>query len=158
MLTTNLLVALAIAIGLAGIVVPVLPGILLIAGAILLWAIAVGTSTGWAVFAVATVLLALGSVVKFTVPGRRLKASGVPSSTLWIGGAVGVVGFFVVPVVGFFVGFPVGVYAAEHRRLGASRAWPSTKGAIKAVGLSIMIELASALLASLVWLVGLTLV
>lgn len=155
---TNILVALAIAVGLAGIVVPVLPGVLLILGALLAWAVSVGSSTAWIVFAVAAGLLVLGSVVKFTVPGKRLKDSGVPNSTLWIGGLVGIVGFFVVPVIGFFAGFPLGVYLAEHRRLGAAQAWPSTKGAIKAVGLSILIELASALAATLVWVVGLFLV
>ena len=35
-----------------------------------------------------------------------------------IGGACGVVGFFVVPVVGLFLGFVLGVYVAERRRLG----------------------------------------
>lgn len=154
MFTTNVLVALAIAVGLAGIVVPVLPGILLIGAALLGWALVVGTPTGWIFFAVAVVFLTAGSVVKFTIPGKRLKESGVPNSTLWVGAALGIVGFFVVPVVGFFAGFPLGVYLAEHRRLGAAQAWPSTKQAIKAVGLSIVIELASALLATATWIVG----
>ena len=39
---------------------------------------------------------------------------------------LGVVGFFVVPVVGLFLGFVLGVYLAELRRVGAAAAWPST--------------------------------
>ena len=158
MLTTNVLVALAIAVGLAGIVVPVLPGVLLVLAALLVWAFVVGSTTGWVVFAVAAAFLAVGAVVKYVVPGRRLKASGVPTSTLVVGALLGVVGFFVVPVVGLFLGFPLGIYLAESRRLGSEQAWSSTKHAVKAVALSIAIELASALAAVLTWVVGLFLV
>ena len=57
--------------------------------------------------------------------------------------ALGVVGFFVIPVVGLFVGFVLGIYLAERRRVGQADAWPSTKAALRAVGLSILIELTS---------------
>jgi uncharacterized protein YqgC (DUF456 family) len=151
---TEILVALAIAVGIAGIVVPVLPGTVLVLGAILVWAVQVGTSTAWIVFAVATVLLAGGTVVKYLVPGRRLKSSGVPNRTLLVGALVGFIGFFVVPVVGLFIGFVLGVYVAERSRVGAALAWPSTKEALRAVGVSILIELVAALLAAVAWAVG----
>ncbi len=154
MSATEILVALAIAVGIAGIVVPVLPGTVLVLGAILVWAVQVGTSTAWIVFAVATVLLAGGTVVKYLVPGRRLKSSGVPNRTLLVGALVGFIGFFVVPVVGLFIGFVLGVYVAERSRVGAALAWPSTKEALRAVGVSILIELVAALLAAVAWAVG----
>ncbi len=154
MSVTEILLALAIAVGIAGIVVPVLPGTVLVLGAILVWAVQVGTSTGWIVFAVATVLLAGGTVVKYLVPGRRLKSSGVPNRTLLVGALVGFIGFFVIPVIGLFIGFVLGVYAAERARVGAALAWPSTKEALRAVGVSILIELVAALLAAVAWVVG----
>ena len=64
------------------------------------------------------------------------------------------VGFFVVPVVGLFLGFILGVYLAERHRVGAPSAWPSTKEALRAVGVSILIELAAGVLATGVWLAG----
>lgn len=155
---TTVLVGIAIAIGIAGIVVPVLPGTLLVLGAILVWALEVGTGTGWVVFAVATTFLVLGTVVKYAVPGRRLKAGGVPTSTLAVGAVLGVVGFFVIPVVGLLVGFVLGVYVAERARVGAAGAWPSTKHALRAVGLSILIEMVAALLAAATWVVGVVVV
>ena len=154
MSATEILVALAIAVGIAGIIVPVLPGTVLVLGAILVWAVQVGTSTGWIVFAGATVLLAGGTVVKYLVPGRRLKSSGVPNRTLLVGALVGFIGFFVIPVVGLLIGFVLGVYVAERARVGAARAWPSTKEALRAVGVSILIELVAALLAAVAWVVG----
>ncbi|WKN50183.1 DUF456 domain-containing protein [Nocardioides sp. Arc9.136] len=153
----EVLVAIAIAVGVAGVVVPVLPGTLLVLAAVLVWTLEVGGTTAWTVFAVVTVLLALGTVVKYAVPGRRLKDAGIPTSTLWAGGALGVVGFFVVPVVGLLVGFVLGVYLAEHRRVGGTAAWPSTRHALRAAGLSILIELAAALTASAAWVVGVVL-
>ena len=119
-----------------------------------MWALEVGTSTGWLVFAVCATLVVGGSVVKYLVPGRRLKASGVPHRTLLVGALLAFVGFFVIPLVGMFVGFVLGVYVAEGARVGAPGAWPSTLGALRAVGVSILIELVAAFLAALTWVVG----
>jgi uncharacterized protein YqgC (DUF456 family) len=150
----ELLVAVAIAVGIAGIIVPVLPGTILVLGAVLVWALDIGTTTAWTVFAVSTLLLVAGSVVKYLVPGRRLKTAGVPNRTLLVGALLGFVGFFVIPVVGMFIGFVLGVYVAERARVGGALAWPSTKGALRAVGASILIELAAAVLAAGVWVAG----
>jgi uncharacterized protein YqgC (DUF456 family) len=152
----DVLVALGITVGLVGVVVPVLPGALLVWAAILVWGIAVGTAGGWGVVAVATGLIAGGQVVKYTIPGRQLKAHGIPNRSLVIGGLLAIVGFFVVPFVGLLIGFVLGVYASELQRVGARMAWPSTKAVLRAAGVSMLLELASALLAAAVWIVGVT--
>lgn len=153
----EILVALAIAVGLVGIVVPLLPGSLLVVAAILVWAWDSGTGAAWAVFAVATTFVALGTVVKYVVPGRRLRTAGVPGSTIVLGGLLALVGFFVIPVVGLVIGFVGGVYLAELRRLGSEGAWPSTRHAVRAVGLSLLIELFASLCAAATWATGVVL-
>lgn len=140
-----------ILVGLAGIIVPVLPGVLLIGIAIVGWAALTGGTTAWTAAGIAVILLGLGFVVKFAVPHRRLKDAGVPTSTIVVGAVLGVIGFFLIPVAGLFIGFIGGVWLAEARRLGAPRAWPSSKAALKATGLSILIELTSGLLAAVVF-------
>lgn len=150
----DFLVLLAVAVGLVGIVVPVLPGSVLILAALLVWAVVTGSATGWTVFAIATAFLVIGTVVKFAVPGRRMKSAGVPNATLLLGGVGGVVGFFAIPVVGLPVGFVLGVYAAELRRVGNVEARRTTLAALKAVGLSILIEATAALLAAATLVVG----
>jgi uncharacterized protein len=102
--------------------------------------------------AVVTVVLVVGSVVKYLVPGRRLKRDGVPGRTLVIGGLLGLAGFFVVPVVGLFLGFVLGVYLSERQRLGEHQpAWESTRKALAATGWSILIELGTGLTAATCW-------
>jgi uncharacterized protein YqgC (DUF456 family) len=150
----EVLVAVAIVIGLLGVIVPVLPGVALILLAILGWAVHLGEPTGWVVLGVCAAVLVAGGIAKYLLPGRRLAEAGIPSSTQWTGVALGVVGFFVVPVVGLFLGFVLGMYVAERRRVGPEAAWPSTRAALRAVGLSILIELGSAVLAAGVWVVG----
>jgi uncharacterized protein len=145
---------LLVVVGLFGIVVPVLPGTLLVALGIFIWASERGTAESWSTFGVAAVFLLVGAVVKYVVPGRRLKAA-VPFQTLVVGGLGAVVGFFVVPVVGALAGFPLGIYLAERVRVGSAGAWPSTKAALHAVGISILFELVAALAATAVWLTGL---
>jgi uncharacterized protein YqgC (DUF456 family) len=148
----ELLVGLAIVVGLAGVLVPVLPGTSLILAAVLVWSITTGTGVAWVVFAIVTTLLVTGAVAKYALPGRGLKAAGVPNRTLVAGGLLALVGFFVVPVIGLVLGFVLGVYLAELQRLGGERAWPSTRFAVRAVGLSILIEALAAGAAAATWL------
>ncbi len=146
----EIVVALLIALGLVGIVVPVLPGDWLILGAVLVWASESGGSAWWWAGASAA-LLVIGGLVKYLVPGRILKASGVAASTMVLAGLLGFVGFFVVPVIGLPLGFVLGIYLTSWHRQGKEAAWPATVHAVKAVGQAILIELGFALLASMVW-------
>ncbi|MCZ4498506.1 MAG: hypothetical protein JWQ74_1059 [Marmoricola sp.] len=147
-------VALAIAVGLVGVLVPMLPGGLLVGAAILGWALVRADTGSWTTFGVAATLLLTGSVTKYLVPGRRLQRHGVPNSTLLFGGALGIVGFFVLPVIGLPLGFVLGVYLAERRRRPHAEAWPATVAALRAVGLGIMIELGFGTLAAAAWAIG----
>jgi uncharacterized protein YqgC (DUF456 family) len=155
MTAINVLVGLAIVVGLVGVVLPVLPGLLLVWAAVLGWALAAEGTARWIVLGVVTVLVTVSEVVKYVVPHRRMREAGVPTRTLVLGVLVGVIGFFVMPVVGAIVGFVLGVYLAERLRLHSHpTAWPSATHAIKAVGLSILIELAAGLLSLATWLTG----
>ena len=111
------IVAVMMIVGLVGIVVPVLPGLLLVWAGVLVWALGERTATGWVVFGLATVVFLVSQVVKYLLPGRQLKEAGVPTISMLAGVVLGIVGFFVVPVVGVFLGFVVGIYAAELLRL-----------------------------------------
>lgn len=152
--TGELVVGLALLVAVIGVVVPLLPGALLAGAAIWIWALVERTGLGWTVAAVVTVILVGSQVVKYLVPGRRLTQEGIPARTLLAGAALGLIGFFVVPVVGLPIGFVLGVYAAQRVRNDRAEAWRSTKAALRAVGLSILIELAAVLGSAGIWLVA----
>lgn len=151
----ELLVGLAILVGLVGIVIPVLPGSILIGLAVLTWAILTGTSLAWWVFAACAALLVAGATVTWLITARHTRAAGVPSRSLAIAGLAGIVGFFVVPVIGLLIFFPLGLFLAEYLRLREpGRAWSSALVGLKATGLGMVAELGLALAASGVWLVA----
>jgi uncharacterized protein len=154
----TLIAGVLVVVGLAGILVPVVPGLLLVLAGIAVWAVPRGDAVGATVLVTATVIVVLGTVAKYLLPGRRLRDAGVPGRTLAAGGVLGVLGFFVIPVAGLFVGFVLGIYLAELARLrDRTAAWPSTRGALVAVGWSILIELATGLVAAAVWIGGVVL-
>ena len=152
------LVALAIAVGLIGIIVPLLPGTLLVYAAIAVWAVLEHRPASWVVLGGVTVVIGASLLIKYLWPVRRMRAADVSGLSLGAGAVLGVIGFFVIPVIGLVIGFVLGVYLAElvHRR-DQGRAWASTVHAVKGVALSVGVELAGALIATAVWIVGLVL-
>jgi uncharacterized protein len=149
------LVALTIVVGLVGIVVPILPGALLVAAAILVWAFVENNVAAWVTFGVAAALIGVSTVIKYTWPVKRMREAEVRTSSLVIGGVLGIIGFFVIPIVGLVIGFVAGIYLAELANRHDQRlAWTSTKHALKGVALSILVELTGALFATAAWAFG----
>jgi len=147
--------AFLILVGMGGIVVPVIPGLLLCLAAVFVWALDAQSTLGWVVFGLSAAIYLAGVALQYAVPGRRLRDAGVRRTTLLLAVLLGVVGFFVIPVVGAPIGFVGGIFLVE---LGHSQdraaAWVSTKAALKAVFLSMGIELLAALAIAVTWVGG----
>ncbi|WP_433730445.1 DUF456 domain-containing protein [Nocardia sp. CA-129566] len=151
----EVVVGLVILVGVVGVIVPILPGVIVIFGAIVVWAVVTGGATAWVVFGISTAFLVLSGIIKYTWPGRKMKEAGVSNRALVVGAVLGIVGFFIIPVVGLFIGFVLGVYLSELHRLRENQpAWQATVHALEGVGLSMLIELFGALLATGVWVIG----
>lgn len=151
----DITVGVLLIVAMLGVVVPLLPGTALAWAAIVVWAIVERSAVGWLVLLVASSAAVVGFVIKYLVPSRRLNDRGVPNSTTLAGGVLGIVGFFVVPVVGAPLGFVLGVYLAEWTRLRShQRAWRSTRTALGAVGLAMLIEFTAVALMAGVWMVA----
>lgn len=149
------LVALAIAVGIVGIVVPLLPGTLLVLAAIAVWAVIENNVTAWVTLGVVTAVLAVSTLIKYLWPMRRMREADVRTMSLAAGAVLGIIGFFVIPVVGLVIGFVLGIYLAElANRRDQRMAWTSTKHALKGVALSVGVELCGALLATATWVAG----
>jgi uncharacterized protein YqgC (DUF456 family) len=155
--TEQALVAVALVAGLVGVVVPLLPGLPLIWAAGLWWTLADGGGPArWTVLGVMTVLLVAGTVAKYVLPARSAAARGAPANTLLVGAVGAVVGFFVIPVIGLVIGGVAGIFLAELVRLRSVRhAVLTTRAALVAIGVGLLVELSAGLAMVLTWIVGL---
>lgn len=150
--------ALLILVGTVGIVLPLVPGLLLVVAGVLVWTLDTRTPLAWTVLVVTLALWVTGIALRYAVPERRLREAGVRRSTLVLAVLLGVVGFFVIPVAGGAIGFILGVYLVELGHSRSSReAWSSTRAAVRAVFTSTGIELLAALAIATTWVAGLLL-
>lgn len=133
-------VAVIMVIGLAGTVLPILPGLWLI------WAGAMGYGVfagfgirGWVAMVLVSVLAAVGTASAVYVPQRKASSVGVP----WWGQALALVGavagFFLVPVIGAPLGFVVGILMVtlvreRHFQGALAATWATVKSMLLASG------------------------
>ncbi|MGI8537018.1 MAG: DUF456 domain-containing protein [Mycobacteriales bacterium] len=153
----SFLVGVLMVVGLFGIFVPLLPGTALILAAGLGWALLVveDGSGRWVVVGVMAALFVAGFALKYALPGRRLSGQ-LPRTTLLLGAAGALLGFFLLPPFGLLLGGIAGVYVAEARRHGnGPEARRSTVQILQAVGLGLLAELTAGVLMVATWLVGL---
>ncbi len=148
------LVGAAMAVGLVGTVVPVMPGLVVMWAAALVYGLVSGFSTvGVAAMGLITALLLGGTVLSYVVPHRAGVRGGVPQASLRLGIAGAVVGFFVIPVLGLPIGGVVGVLAGEYRRLGDwAAAWRTTRVVVVGFVKAALAELLSGVAIIGVWI------
>ncbi|PWH06363.1 DUF456 domain-containing protein [Brachybacterium endophyticum] len=152
----TVVVAIAYAAGLTGIVLPILPGSITILIASLVWAIVLGGWT-WLAFALIAVLCIVGMICSYVMTGRRLKQHEVPTWPIVVGVLAGIVGIFVIPFLGLPIGFVIGLYGSEwYRRRDLKLAWQSSWVAIKAFGIGVMLELVCGFASTLIFAIATT--
>lgn len=151
----TVLAGLAYMVGLTGIIVPVLPGTITLILATLVWAILIGGWTSWVAVGLVLVFGVIGMATSYVLTGRRLHAAEVPMWPIYVGLAAGIVGFFVIPLLGLPIGFLVGLYIAETvRRKDAKLGFESAVVAIKALGTGILIEFSLAMLSTITFAIA----
>ncbi len=147
------LVAVAMAVGVVGTVVPVVPGLALVWAAALVYGLGAGFgAVGVVAFTVITGLALAGIVIGSLMPHRAAARSGAARSSMWLGGALALLGFFVVPLIGVVLGGVLGVFLGEIvRTRDAATAWRSTAGTIKGFGVAVVVQVAIGLTMVAVW-------
>lgn len=148
-----ILIGLAMAAGLIGTALPLIPGLPIVWLAALVYGLVAGFGTvGVVAFALITTLALVGIIGSIVLPHRHVAAKGAARSSV-LGGALGAVaGFFVIPVVGLVVGGIAGIYAMEYRRTGeGAAAWATTKTLLIGFGHGVLLELAAGVLMIALW-------
>lgn len=150
-----LLVGLVMLLGLAGVLVPGVPGPWLVWAAVLWWALQDRGRLAGIVLAGTTGILLAAQAVRWQLPSRRRGAAGTGiTRRLALRAGVGaLIGFCVLPVIGAVPGFLCGIYLAERVRLGGrGEAVTATRAAMRSGGWSVLTELFACLLITGAWL------
>jgi uncharacterized protein len=152
----TVLCGLAMVVGMAGIIIPVLPGSILIGLSLLAWALWGGAgTTGWVVFGVGLAFVLAGMAASAVLTGRKLREHRIPSRSVVTGLVFGGVGMFLIPVLGLFLGFATGLLLSESYRTRDFRTALATSwAALKATGVGVLVEFGLACLAASTWVVG----
>jgi hypothetical protein len=138
-----------------GVVYPVLPGSLIAIVALIVWAVVVGSWAAWVAAIVGALLCAVGWSASAVLTGRRLRQLEVPGWSIAVAFAAGVAGMFLIPVVGLFVGFAVGLLVSEAaRHKDVRRAFHYSFETLKAMGTGVLVELGMLCVAAAVWSAG----
>jgi len=147
-IVVSVLALLLLLVGLVGTVYPILPGSALNLVTAIAWAWILGSTASWTFGLVAAGLSIAGMGASAVLTGRRLRRERVPRGPILVGLVCGAIGFFVVPIVGLFLGFALGLFGSQWARLKDGRAaLASSWSTLKAMGLGILVELGCAMLA-----------
>jgi uncharacterized protein len=105
-------------VGLVGLIIPILPGLVIIWLAGLVYGIATGFTLGSSIlFAFFTVLMLVGSVIDNVIMGASARQKGASWVAIAISMVLGVVGSLVFPPFGGLVAALLGLFAYEFWRL-----------------------------------------
>lgn len=150
----TVLAGIAIAVGVIGCVLPVLPGTGLVWLTMLVYGLVLGFGwPGWIAMVVATVLLVAGLVANVLIPQREASSTGLTVAGQLVGLVLAVVGFFVVPVVGAPLGFTLGVFLVRLQATGdRAAAWSSTLRIIRSLVKASAVQAAVAVAMAVTWM------
>ncbi len=143
----TILVGVVMVVGLVGTVVPVLPGLLLIWSAALVYGLVVGFGPlGIAIMVMLSLLIVVALVKSILLPKRMADGHDVSRWSQVAAVLGGIIGFFFIPVFGVMVGALVGLLLAEYLNQGDwRRAWGAMVAVLKGFGLSTLIDIGLAM-------------
>lgn len=113
-------------VGLAGLIIPVFPGLVVMWLATLAYALiefAAGrmTPTDWILFALLTVLMLVGNVIDNIIIARKMRGHSIPWSSIGISYLAGLLAsIFLTPLIGL-IAAPLALFGVEYIRLRGPR-------------------------------------
>jgi hypothetical protein len=142
-------------IGLLGLVVPLIPGLVIIWLAALVYGLVAGFGVlGWFMFALITLLMIVGSVIDNILMGTKAHDTGAPWWVVLVALVAGVAGNFIVPVIGALVAALLALFLVEWaRRKDVKNALESMKGMLTGYGWAILIRFIMGLFMIAFWLI-----
>jgi uncharacterized protein YqgC (DUF456 family) len=144
---------LVMVVGLVGTVLPGLPSIELI----WLATLGYGFFSGWGawgpwLFALLTVILIIGEFVMWWLGNTTARQTGASWQAIGASIVLGIIGMFVIPIVGALIGAMLGVFLVEfYRRRNWREALKATTGVLWGTGLSFGAQVVIAIVMMGIW-------
>jgi uncharacterized protein YqgC (DUF456 family) len=137
-------------VGLAGLFIPIFPGLTVMWLATMIYALVRASSETmpmhwfeWVLFALITLLMIAGNIVDNIIIARRVREKKVPWGSIIVGYLAGIIGsLFFTPIIGILAA-PAGLFGAEYLRLRDHRvAFASTHAWMTGWGITIAVRIA----------------
>jgi uncharacterized protein len=147
------LAILVMVVGLVGTVLPGLPSIELI----WLATLGYGVMSGWGawgpwLFALLTIILIIGEFVMWWLGNTTARQTGASWAAIAASIVLGIIGMFIIPIVGAIIGAMLGVFLVEfYRRRDWRAALKATTGVLWGTGLSFGAQVVIAIVMMGVW-------
>ena len=151
--TLRLIVLAVMLFGLFGLIIPVLPGLVIIWVPALVYGLITGFNlTSGILFGVMTVLMLIGNVVDNVVMGASARQQGASWVAIGVAIAAGLVGSLVAPPFGGLIAALVGLFAVEFYRLrDLQKAVESTRSMAIGCGWAAVIRFGIGIVMILLW-------
>lgn len=154
-IVVTLVAGLLLAVAAIGTVYPVLPGSVLAIVTLIAWAWIMGSPAAWTAAVIGALIATAGWSASAVLTGRKLRQQQIPKLSIVVAVVSAVVGMFLIPVVGLFVGFGGGLLVSEYvRRRDFRAALTSSVETLKATGIGVLLEFGMVCLAGSVWMIG----
>lgn len=149
-------------IGLVGIIIPVLPGIVLVWLAVLVYAVIEGfEAVGWITFTVITLITLIAGTADIWLSFLGAKSTGASRRSLLLGAIGGILGFLflgaVIPIIGSLfggvIGYALGILLGQYHKYRDWRlAARASLGGMAGWGLATAIQLGAALIIIIIFI------
>ncbi len=142
-------------VGLLVLLVPILPGLVIIWAAALGYGIFMGFSTlGWVMFALMTILMIVGSVIDNLLMGTSAHKEGAPWWVVLLALLFAILGNFLMPIIGGVLAAMLVLFLLQWARLKDTRkALASMKGLLVGLGWSVAIRFIMGMVMIGLWLI-----
>lgn len=143
-------------VGLFGLAIPILPGLVIIwVAALVYWIVTGFTLTSGILLAVITVLMVAGSLVDNVIMGATARQKGASWLAIGVALVLALVGSLALPPFGGIIAALIGLFGVEYYRLKDWRkAMDSTKSMAVGCGWAALIRFSMGMVMILLWWIG----
>lgn len=114
-----LLIGVFMLVGLLGVIIPIIPGTLLIWLGAIIYALVFGIeSLGWPAFVFISLLGLFTGTADLWLPLLGAKTRGMSKRAMLLGGVGALIGTFILPLIGTIIGYMIGLILGEYDKRG----------------------------------------